>query len=294
MKANESAYATAKRHGPQISQVPRYQELGQFESSSSHIAAQVDSGKRPWSVKVFWSQAEVLTYCKCLRDEDIAVSTKMLIVKALSIKMAGRRFLPFGTLVNVPMDRLVNMDETPVYFEPKLHTTISKKGSKTVSARVCSSHNPRVFVCLAVTATGEKLPLYVMFQGVPGARIDSSLEKIMPPTCLVVHKDGFNNTSVSFGALPLVFARGGAVVLYNGGNLVRKVFFLLQQAQREEADVVCFLADNKAEHLENLFQVPTFALYVKAATNQVVDCKAIPTYVMAAFSSMSRHAHKYS
>ncbi|ETV78016.1 hypothetical protein H257_08233 [Aphanomyces astaci] len=97
----------------------------------------------------------------------------------------------------------------------------------------------------------------------------------------VFHKDGFNNTSVSFGALPLVFARGGAVVLYNDGNLVRKVFFLLQQVQREEADVACLLAGNKAEHLENLFQVPTFASYLKAANNQVVDCKAIPTNVMA-------------
>ncbi|ETV80572.1 hypothetical protein H257_06101 [Aphanomyces astaci] len=160
-KANESAYATAKRHGKGL------------------------------GVSKPLVEAEVLTYCKSLRDEDIAVSTKMLIVKALSI-------------------------------DP-------------------SFHQKRV----------------------------------------VFHKDGFNNTSVSFGALPLVFARGGAVVLYNDGNLVRKVFLLLQQVQREEADVACLLAGNKAEQLENLFQVPTFASYLKAANNQVVDCKAIPTNVMA-------------
>ncbi|RQM30904.1 hypothetical protein B5M09_013311 [Aphanomyces astaci] len=155
-------------------------------------------------------EAAVLEYCGTLRDSDIAVSTNMLIVKALSIdptfcggmrkrlftgytsswsatlcvmndfvgNLSGR-FLPFGTLEDVPMDRVVNMDETPEYFEPKVHTTISQKGATTVSARVCSTHN-RVSVCLVVTATGTKLPPYVVFKGVPGARIDASLEKFLP------------------------------------------------------------------------------------------------------------------
>ncbi|KAF0703553.1 hypothetical protein AaE_015316 [Aphanomyces astaci] len=229
-KANESAYATAKRHGLQTSQVSRWiKNLASLKVAAAKSPRKLTVGKGHGVSKPL-VEAEVLAYCNSLRDEDIAVSTKMLIVKALSIDPSfhggqpkalsnwvyeflnrndlclrrptrqgqkrsnhlqatmddfvgnvNNRFLPFGTLANVPMNRLVNMDETPVYFEPKLHTTISKKGLKTVSARVCSSHNPRVSVCLAVTATGEKLPPYVVFKGVPGARIDSSLEKIMPP-----------------------------------------------------------------------------------------------------------------
>ncbi|RLO09483.1 hypothetical protein DYB28_001804 [Aphanomyces astaci] len=204
-----SAYATAKRHA--VSKRPSKLT----ENDGPEVADPA-------------LEAAVLEYCGTLRDSDIAVSTNMLIVKALSIdptfcggmrkrlftwlyKLMERhtlcmrrptrqgqkksnhltqvmndfvgnlsgRFLPFGTLEDVPMDRVVNMDETPEYFERKVHTTISQKGATTVSARVCSTHN-RVSVCLAVTATGTKLPPYVVFKGVPGARIDASLEKILP------------------------------------------------------------------------------------------------------------------
>ncbi|RHY98856.1 hypothetical protein DYB35_011433 [Aphanomyces astaci] len=61
------------------------------------------------------------------------------------------------------------------------------------------------------------------------------------------------------------------------------------ESQREEANVACLLAGNKAKHLENLFKISTFALYLKAANNQVVDCMAIPTKVMA---GRSRSTHR--
>ncbi|RHZ41075.1 hypothetical protein DYB31_008874 [Aphanomyces astaci] len=90
------------------------------------------------------------------------------------------RFSVFGTVADVPWSRVVNMDETPVYFEPDVHTTIAPKGAKTVSARVCSTQNPRVSVCLAVTATREKLPPFVVFKGVPGARVNAEINRVMP------------------------------------------------------------------------------------------------------------------
>ncbi|ETV69820.1 hypothetical protein H257_14640 [Aphanomyces astaci] len=135
-----------------------------------------------------------------LRESGIAVSTAMLTMKALSLsirrltrkgqKLSNHlkeirddfvrslqdRFSVFGTVADVPWSRVVNMDETPVYFEPDVHTTIAPKGAKTVSARVCSNHNPRVSVCLAVTATGEMLPPFVVFKGVPGARTKAWLD----------------------------------------------------------------------------------------------------------------------
>ncbi|KAH9127153.1 hypothetical protein LEN26_009286 [Aphanomyces euteiches] len=176
----------------------------------------------------------VLDYYEELRENDLAVSTRMLIVKAksidatfhggsierltywvydflerydLSIRTPTRqsqktsqhleevkndflnhfngRFLPFGTLANVPLENVVNMDETPVYFEPDILTTIAKKGSKTVPARKCSSNVPRVTCCLAVTCTGMKLPQFVVFKGVPGARIESSMRRAAPNGLLI-------------------------------------------------------------------------------------------------------------
>ncbi|ETV75851.1 hypothetical protein H257_09826 [Aphanomyces astaci] len=61
------------------------------------------------------------------------------------------RFSVFDTVADV--SRFVNMEETPVHFEPDVHTAIAPKGAKTVSARVCSTHNPRMSVFLVVTAT---------------------------------------------------------------------------------------------------------------------------------------------
>jgi hypothetical protein len=169
-------------------------------------------------------ETAVLQYFNELRTEDIAVSTRMLVLFALSVDPnfhggdfkrlekswvyqflqrhnlsirkptresqkqnrhlteiaedfadgVSERFLPFGTLADVPLDYFVNMDETPVYFEERAKTTIAKKGAKTVNARSCSSTNPRVTVCLAVTASGKKLPPFVVFKGQPGARIETN------------------------------------------------------------------------------------------------------------------------
>ncbi|RHY90713.1 hypothetical protein DYB35_008486 [Aphanomyces astaci] len=90
------------------------------------------------------------------------------------------RLMSFGSMEGVDWDHIVNIDETPMYFDPKIHITNARKESKTVSARVCSSHNPRITVALAVTATRKKLPPFVVFKGVLGARIESALGAILP------------------------------------------------------------------------------------------------------------------
>ncbi|RQM11809.1 hypothetical protein B5M09_001013 [Aphanomyces astaci] len=93
------------------------------------------------------------------------------------------RFKPFGTLENVSKHFFVNMDETSVPFQPDVKTTIALKGSKTVSVRKNTSTNSRVSVCLAIAMDGTKLPPFVVFKGVPGARIDSNLDTIVQSVC---------------------------------------------------------------------------------------------------------------
>ncbi|ETW05607.1 hypothetical protein H310_03345, partial [Aphanomyces invadans] len=41
-------------------------------------------------------------------------------------------------------------------------------------------NNPRITVCLAVTASGRKLPPFVVFKGVFSARIEATLPAIFP------------------------------------------------------------------------------------------------------------------
>ncbi|RHY53991.1 hypothetical protein DYB26_013150 [Aphanomyces astaci] len=170
-KGTCSAYATAKRHGIQPGQLNRWiQHLPQLKQAVSKRPSKLTVSEGP-KVAAPALEAAVLEYCGTLRDSDIAVSTNMLIVKALSIDptfCGGIRKRLFHWDTSRPKEvepshSVVNMDETPVYFEPKVHTTISKKGAMTLSARVCSTHNPRVS---GVTATGKKLPPYVVFKEV--------------------------------------------------------------------------------------------------------------------------------
>ncbi|ETV66673.1 hypothetical protein H257_16888 [Aphanomyces astaci] len=215
-------------------------------------------------------EAEVQTYCKSLRDEDIAVGTKVLIVKALSIHPSfhGGRAKALSNWVYEFLNRNHLCLRRPTRQGQKrsnhLQATMDDFVGN-VNDRFLSFEAWRKSVW--VPFIGDESPSVLLLDDYKCHKQPSFTRKVAK----VVHKDGLNNTSVSFGALTLVFAQGGAVVLYNDGNIVRKVLFLLQQAQREEAGVACLLAGNKAEHLENLFEVPIFAFNLKAANNQVVD-----------------------
>ncbi|KAF0707580.1 hypothetical protein AaE_013543 [Aphanomyces astaci] len=204
-------YAIGKAFGVQTGQVSRWVKDKTLIASRATVnpsACTVNPGRAVTKPDV---EAAVLDYFQTLQDDDIAISTYMLIVYALSIdpsfhggesgaltrwvynfmqrnNLAIRRptrqaqnrsghlvdimhdfaaalrerFEPFGTLGNVTKRFFVNMDETPVPFQPKIKTTIAKKGA--VSAR----------------KYGTKLPPFVVFKGVPGARIESSLDCVVP------------------------------------------------------------------------------------------------------------------
>jgi hypothetical protein len=72
---------------------------------------------------------------------------------------------------------ICNMDQTAVYLEPKLNKTVSKKGSKTVAARG-SGGSHRMTVCLAVTASGHKLPPFIIVKASPQARVEANLQDL--------------------------------------------------------------------------------------------------------------------
>lgn len=99
-----------------------------------------------------------------------------------------------GTLEGLDKRFIINMDETPVYFEPHGRTTIHSRGDRTVSVRT-SGGSVRCTAVLAVAADGTKLPPMVIFKAVPGATIEKGLHEILPSGVVgSCEKKGFMNT----------------------------------------------------------------------------------------------------
>lgn len=62
-------------------------------------------------------------------------------------------------------DFIINMDETPVFFDLVPNKTVEKKGSKSVIVRTSNSDKRHVTIVLAVTASGKILPTMIIFKG---------------------------------------------------------------------------------------------------------------------------------
>lgn len=88
----------------------------------------------------------------------------------------NQRFGSGGTLHDVPKSLFVNMDETAVFFEAHPTSTINAKGENTVSIRCTGSNSRRMTVCVSCASDGTKLPLFFVFKGKSGARIESGLQ----------------------------------------------------------------------------------------------------------------------
>ena len=62
-------------------------------------------------------------------------------------------------------DRIINMDETPLYFDMPTSRTISKKGVREVRIRSTGAEKKHLTVILACTASGIMLPPMLIFKG---------------------------------------------------------------------------------------------------------------------------------
>ena len=60
---------------------------------------------------------------------------------------------------------IVNMDETPVFFDLVPNKTVETQGKKSVIVRTSGSDKRHVTVMLAVSASGDVLPTFVIFKG---------------------------------------------------------------------------------------------------------------------------------
>ena len=62
-------------------------------------------------------------------------------------------------------DMIINMDETPMYFDMVPEKTISKKGRKEVRVRLSGAEKRKLTVTLTCTGDGEMLPALEIFKG---------------------------------------------------------------------------------------------------------------------------------
>jgi hypothetical protein len=67
----------------------------------------------------------------------------------------------------VPIDCVVNMDETNMYFDQQGRMTLADKGQKAVNI-VTTGSSQRCTIALAASLSGEKLPPMVIFEGCLG------------------------------------------------------------------------------------------------------------------------------
>ena len=72
----------------------------------------------------------------------------------------------------------INMDETCVHLNCTPNRTVHTTGEKTVAVMIGNSTPERITVAVSVALDGSKLPLFVIFKGKTGGRIENLFMKL--------------------------------------------------------------------------------------------------------------------
>lgn len=108
---------------------------------------------------------------KFMRRNNLSLRAKTSIAQklpaALEEKMATflRSVREARKQSKYPDNMIVNMDETPMYFDMTTNKTVNLKGAKTVSVRSTGADKRRLTVVLAATGDGKMLPPMIIFKG---------------------------------------------------------------------------------------------------------------------------------
>jgi len=62
-------------------------------------------------------------------------------------------------------DLILNMDETPFYFDMMVDRTIDEKGAKSIEICHTGNEKARFTVVITITASGIMLPAYIIWKG---------------------------------------------------------------------------------------------------------------------------------
>ena len=64
-----------------------------------------------------------------------------------------------------PLELIINMDETPMYFDMVPGYTINKKGARDVQNRSSGAEKRRLTIAVTCTGSGDMLPALAIFKG---------------------------------------------------------------------------------------------------------------------------------
>ena len=107
---------------------------------------------------------------KFMRRNNLSLRTKTSIAQKLPAaleKMATfiRSVRDIRKELKYPDSMIVNMDETPMYFDMTTNKTVNQKGAKTVSVRSTGAEKRRLTAVLAATGDGQILSPMIIFKG---------------------------------------------------------------------------------------------------------------------------------
>ena len=95
------------------------------------------------------------------------------------------------TIYDYPTDLIINMDETPMFFDMVPECTVSKKGVKEVHVRSSGEEKKRLTVALTCTGNGKMLPALAIFKGKRKLKF-----KTPANVCVVVQQKGWMDTEL--------------------------------------------------------------------------------------------------
>ena len=107
---------------------------------------------------------------KFMRRNNLSLRAKTSIAQKLPAaleKMATfiRSVRDIRKELKYPDSMIVNMDETPMYFDMTTNKTVNQKGAKTVSVRSTGAEKRRLTAVLAATGDGQILSPMIIFKG---------------------------------------------------------------------------------------------------------------------------------
>ena len=95
--------------------------------------------------------------------------------KPEEVEQEARQWLdnvrPMITAPGVNRRYVLNMDQTPVFFNLAPHVTLDTRGKKKIVSRIAGGNGDRVTATLCVSAAGDKLKPMLIFRGAPAGYI---------------------------------------------------------------------------------------------------------------------------
>lgn len=117
------------------------------------------------------------------------------------------------------LENIINMDETPMYFDMPGNTTVDKVGTKTVTVKTTGHEKQHFTVVLACRADGKKLLPMVIFK-----RKNMPKETFVPGVVVKVHPKGWMDETLTRVWLDEVYMKRPGALLKPKSLLVWDMF----------------------------------------------------------------------